>query len=74
MRGKIKECEAALSVIPSGLTRRLKPLDISITKCLKKVQETRMWAIELATQYKSIEHCNHRMDWLIMVFIFCYNQ
>ena len=37
IKDKIKEYENALSVIPSGLTVRLQPLDISIKKCLKKV-------------------------------------
>ena len=36
VKDKIKECETALSVIPSGLTWRLRPLDISINKMFKE--------------------------------------
>ena len=36
MKDKIKECEAALSVIPSDLTWRQQSLDISINKVFKE--------------------------------------
>ena len=36
MNDKVKECETALSVIQSGLTWRLQPLDISIDKVFKE--------------------------------------
>ena len=35
-KDKIKECETELSVIPNGLTSRLKWLDISINKVFKE--------------------------------------
>ena len=37
VKDKIKECEIALLGIPTGLTLRLQPLDISVNKFLKKV-------------------------------------
>ena len=37
VKDKIKECETALSVIPSSFMWRLQLLDISITKFLNKV-------------------------------------
>ena len=39
VKDRIKECETALSVIPSSLTRRLQPSDISINKMCKKVKK-----------------------------------
>ena len=36
MKDKIKKCETALSVIPSGLSWRLQPLNISVSKVFKE--------------------------------------
>ena len=33
-----------------------------------------MHAIEISKQYREIKECNHRMDWWIVAFRFCYNQ
>ena len=36
VKDEIKECETILSVIPCGLTWRLQPLEISISKVFKQ--------------------------------------
>ena len=36
VKDKVKECETALSVIPSDLTWRFQPLDIGINKVFKE--------------------------------------
>ena len=42
------ECETTLSAIPSGLTRRLQPLVISINKVLKERLRNKYVVYELA--------------------------
>ena len=37
VKEKLKECETAIWMMPSGLTWEPQPLDISIIKCLKKM-------------------------------------
>ena len=60
----MKEWETALSVIPSDLTWRLQPLDISINKVLKESLRNK-YVGYLQERYKSIKECNHKTDWWI---------
>ena len=70
MKDKIKECETALSVIPSSLTWRLQPIDTNISKMFKK-QVCRH--LNWQKQYNRIKECNHRTYWCVMGFRFYYN-
>ena len=75
IKDKIKKCKTALSVIPSGLAQRLQPLDISFNKVFKESLRNRYVCYWISKkQHTNIKECNHRMDWWIMVFRFCYNQ
>ena len=74
VKDKMNECETALSVIPSALTWRPQPLDISFSKVFKESLSSKYVGYWIWKKFKVIKKFNHRTDWWTMVFRFCYNQ